>query len=174
MYWIIEPHADDAFLSLHTHAVAWIAEGIPISIVTVYSNPLRNEESIAYARRIGAKHFSLHFQEQGKPILTLPDWLLNLPSDDRRIFPSGLGHTEHAEVYKLVRTGDWRYLDVPYQVRQELAEDLQRCIRGRRLVSICYPSESKWEFAEMFKTQAKFFRSNPIELLCQIPEIIIE
>ncbi len=186
MYWIIEPHADDAFLSLHAHITAWVAEKIPVSLVTVYGDHVRNSEAAQYAERIGAGHIALQIQERTilkmAPISIAPlaDWPISVGVDDRFIFPLGLAHPEHLETRKHAPNGGWLYVDIPYQARLSVAEELQSKLIGRRLISVRYPTRAKQEFIGVFGSQTSFFRdglgfiSGRVDFLCNIPEILIE
>jgi hypothetical protein len=51
---IVEPHSDDAFLSLHAHILKWVGEGSSVHIVTLEDNPRRSIEAAAYAKKAGA------------------------------------------------------------------------------------------------------------------------
>ena len=100
MYWLIEPHADDVFLSLHQHIVSrW--KDIPKTIVTVFADHRRQREAAVYARAVGCSHISLGLTESGSLKSTAPaippitDWDLSIRTTDQLIFPLGLQHPDH-------------------------------------------------------------------------------
>lgn len=64
---VVEPHADDAYLSLHSHLHYWTrTKGIPLLIVTLCgANPKRVAEARQYAERHGAAHVALPFPDAG-------------------------------------------------------------------------------------------------------------
>ena len=53
---VVEPHADDAFLSTHGHILSWVKQGHTVHIVTLHmsDNPVRLTEAKAYADKVGA------------------------------------------------------------------------------------------------------------------------
>jgi hypothetical protein len=179
MIWVIEPHADDAFLSLHEHLLAWKKGGRDVTIVTIYSNPQRDGEAKAYADSVGAFHASLTITDQShlglppRPIPPLASWPLPISPDDQWVFPLGLQHPDHKQVRGEAPDGAWFYLDTPYQAKLKLQAELMRFVRSRKIVSIRYPSKRKWRSIPIFKSQAKFFHFNPAESLERIPEIIV-
>lgn len=100
MFWIIEPHADDAFLSLHAHLTTlWSAHAR--TIVTLFTDEERAEETAAYARAIGCRHMTLGLPDGrwGKPAMIPPldDWLPQ-GHGDVLICPLGLRHPDHIEI----------------------------------------------------------------------------
>ena len=178
MIWVVEPHADDAFLSVHTHIKEWIRVGERVGILTVYSTPARDAEGAAYAKLVGAQYLSLTVTEQshlGLPPASIPlfsTW--PIPNDDNTfVFPLGLQHPDHIQTRSQAPDGSWFYLDLPGQAKLKIGEQLLRKVRGRRIVSIRYASKRKWVAAKLFKTQSKFFYYNPPESLSRIPEIIV-
>jgi hypothetical protein len=179
MIWVIEPHVDDAFLSLHEHMIRWIKSGDAVTILAVYSNPRRDKEGEVYAKSIGASFRSLTIQEQshlGQPAMPIPpfkDWQVSTSASSQIIFPLGLQHPDHVQVRSQAPVGSWFYFDTPYQSKQKLAEELLVMVEGQRLVSIRYPGKLKWRHIATFKSQAKFFHFNPVERLWHLPEILI-
>lgn len=177
MIWVIEPHSDDAFLSLHQHIKNWIKEGQEVSILTIYSSHKRDAEGRAYAESIGAGYKSLTIPwgnglKDKIPILpSFKTW--GIGNYTQLVFPLGLQHPEHLAVRSHAPKSCWFYLDTPYQAKQKLAEDLQAKIENMKVVSILYPNKIKWKSIDFFKSQAKFFYFNPASKLQGIPEILL-
>lgn len=175
---VIEPHPDDAFLSLGWH-LEHIWANHNRTIVSVYANEKRSKEASHYAHAIGASSISMGLEESrmdsGGPIVperALDKLLSDLPCD-HLVFPIGLQHPDHLRVKAVAWGGSWFYLDTPYQTKQKLQEDLATATSGKNIVSICYPSTRKWRHIPIFQSQSKFFHFNPMKGLC-IPEIIVE
>lgn len=57
-YVIVEPHADDAFLSAHGHILSWIKQGHAVHIVTLHmsDNPVRLVEAKALFNEASPGH----------------------------------------------------------------------------------------------------------------------
>lgn len=179
MMYVIEPHADDAFLSLHDHMVSWLRH-TKLTIVTIYSTDRRDKEGEAYANQIGAEYQSLTIKDQShlssppKPIPPFKYWGIDVKKEDQLVFPIGLQHPDHVQVRKQAQPGSWFYLDTPYQAKLKLADDLRKLVMNRLIVSIRYPKSTKWRYIDLFKSQSKFFHWNPVESLRKIPEIIVQ
>jgi hypothetical protein len=180
MLWIVEPHVDDAFLSMHSHMKHWIKSGRNVGILTVFSTSLRDKEGEEYAKSIGASHRSLTIKEGMKGlngsspnIPPVDDWCIDISAGDRMVFPIGLQHPDHIRVRDAAPDNAWYYLDTPYQAKQKLGEDLLSKIVGMRILSIIYPHANKWKSIPIFKSQAKFFHFNPAEKMLRIPEILV-
>ena len=179
---IVEPHPDDAFLSLGWHIEkTW--KDYERTIVTVYSNERRTEEAKAYATAVGAASIALGLEEtkmlgegdrKAEPALRT---LLEGLELDIVVLPLGLQHPDHHRVAR-TRTGFkcwqlWRYCEVPYQFKQKLAEEFQKKIEGKEVVSAVWPNKRKWRHVPIFKSQSKFFHFNPIEGL-QGMELVVK
>lgn len=77
---VIEPHADDAFLSVGGLLEGWIKAGQDVGIVTVYSGTRnRAKDAKAYADAIGAKWWGMGGVEYGSM----------KPGDPAGAFPTG-------------------------------------------------------------------------------------
>lgn len=179
-YVIVEPHVDDAFLSLGWH-LEKLLEGHEKTIITVYSDPKRDKEAEEYAKSVGATSISLGLQESAMdskgPIKIIPELkeLLKdyLVDSTQIIGPLGLQHPDHIKVAITCRGfGCQRYLDTPYLTKLKLASSLQEKCDGCEIVSIAFPSKTKWRKKTIFKSQAKFFHFNPLEDFAP-PELII-
>lgn len=179
MYWLIEPHSDDVYLSLHQHIVSLWKE-VPKTIVTVFSTPKRSLESRSYAEATGCSYLSLECREGGgltkRPgeVPPFSEWPLVWRAGDVIIFPLGLQHPDHLAVVSRVPKGKvvWRYLDTPYYGKQKLAGEIQEKISGMVIHSLLYASVSKWKHIPKFKSQAKFFHFNPPESLPRIEMVL--
>jgi hypothetical protein len=181
--YVVEPHSDDAFLSLGWTMRTWIGEGRHVEVVTVHSREAdRAAEAQAFAQAIGATWRGLDhpatalnrlYQPDGLP--PLPDPLL--PEECRdpgatRVWPLGLEHPEHVAVAD--RGGaDPRYIDVPYQFNGRRQAEIDACLRGRVLEHWLSPSSRKWDDSAHFASQAGLFQLYPVASLAHVPEIIV-
>ena len=176
---IVEPHADDAFLSLHGHMTSWVKQGIVVDILTIYSSPKRDREGGEYAKKIGAVYRSLTIQDQShlgtapRPIPEIASWEIDLSGETQLVFPLGLQHPDHLQVASLAPVGAWRYLEVPYYTKQKNQQRLAEEAQGMVLKSIGCPRKTKWVNCKIFKSQSKFFYFNPPESLHPTPEIVL-
>jgi len=141
---IVEPHADDAFLSLHDHILEWVREGNHVCIVTPSSEPRRMREAEAYARKVGA------------------DWMEFKSGDilptGQLVLPLGIKHPDHTRVR---RTFDapaaWFYLDMPYALVQRDGDLVASAMRGLEVVSFLKPHGRKWQDLKIFESQSSYF-----------------
>ena len=188
---IIEPHGDDAFLSLHQHMTNWIKDGKRVIIVTVLSGTRkRARDSLAYAESIGATWIGLGYDE-------LVDWrslikdakfqpetggLLSEyinPSDVDVIVPIAIQHEDHITVREWVEQTYPHpikyYLDIPYYLKSKNEDEVQIKIQDMKTLSIIKPKFTKGleKYWKCFKDQSKFFWMNPPEGYMNIPEIIL-
>lgn len=172
MRWVIEPHADDAFLSLHQHMTKVWTE--PVCIVTVYCDNRRAKESAKYAEAIGVEHLPLYCVEGGSmkdnageltPLRKAIDNRTIDPAKGTIVAPIGIQHPEHIAVARLVR--QWlpisheRYLEIPYYTKQKLSQEMQSKVEHKQVVSMVWASNRKWKYIDIFKSQSKFFYFNP-------------
>lgn len=176
---VVEPHPDDAFLSLGWHIrKLWAEEDV--TILTVYADARRTKEATAYAESVGAKSLCLGLAEtkmlaSGTKTRMVPELataLKGIPYD-RVIFPLGLQHPDHLSVAATRPAGAWRYLDTPYQTKQKLGESLNQKMDGMLIRFICFPPKRKWDSIPIFKSQAKFFHFNADIIHARVPEIIV-
>lgn len=162
MLWIIEPHADDAFLSLHGH-ITTIWRGDPKTIVTVFSDPRRDAEAEAYARAVGCAHRSLGLPDGrwGAPVPIPADAWPRFQPEDVVLAPLGLRHPDHLAAAKT--HADWHYLDAPYWTRQETAAEVLAKTRHLSIVSLLCASEDKRNYLGLFPSQCPRFLLAPLE-----------
>lgn len=178
---VVEPHSDDAFLSLGWH-LEKIWEELEKVIITVYSSPVREREARSFAYTVGAEHISMELEgskmENDWDGKTVPGLLTLIyrTGYDHIIFPIGLQHPDHLAVAAterlLQQNNVYQYLDTPYQTKFKLADEVLEKTRGMVIDSICYPPKKKWRHSKLFESQAKFFHYNPMENL-KIPEMVL-
>lgn len=175
MKYVIEPHADDAFLSMGGHIEEWVKKGEAVTIVTVYSaTPKRGAEAKAYADAVGAAWIGCGAVEAGS-MDGLPA-TFELPSfnDAFDIFvPLGIRHEEHKLVRaiaegtigsRIIPTLSY-YLDQPYALQPSNSAEVSKVVAGMIVGSYLKPTARKYRHIPIFKTQSKFFFYNPIDSL---------
>lgn len=167
---VVEPHADDAFLSVGQHIEEWVKAGVAVTILTVFSGTRkRAEDAQKYAQAVGASWVGLGFVE-GEPTRGHP----TIPFHTQIVLPLGLTHPEHVAVRKaLEEPGAWYYLDQPYAITQKNGELVTELMVGRPVVSYRKPGARKYRHIPLFKDQAKFYHYNPPEKLIQTCELIV-
>lgn len=189
---VVEPHADDAYLSMHQHMVDWIKEGKKVVILTVFSGTRkRARDGAAYAEVIGAQWEGLGFVEggdtdpfAGKMFEPLPG-MLGMLYQDRPvsiIAPIGIQHPEHKAVSEWILRSPkvdtdalYFYAEIPYYSKLKNQQDANEMLQGRSIESIKKPKHYKADekYWKCFKDQAKFFHFNPPEGYKDIVEIIV-
>jgi len=185
-YMVIEPHADDAFLSLGGHIKRWIKWGDEVEIVTVYGTPKRAAEAEAYAHSVGASHSWMGYEECGSMDGT-PAIIASIPAkkDWAIICPLGLRHAEH---YAVTEACDYLrgeseiydnpplfyYVDQPYAMQLKNQDELQEKSFGKKVISMYKPGGRKYDkkTVDIFKTQSLFFFYNK-DILPHTTEIIL-
>lgn len=184
MITVVEPHPDDAFVSLGSTIERWIGEGRDVRIVTVFASPGRAAESAAYARAIGASHVALGVRPAGSALTTgaipvdLPASVLGdllAEPGGRWVWPVGIQHPEHASVADLgwrVDPGAWGYLDLPYALKTGQAEEVHRLTYCREIVSWVPTGRRKWRYESLYASQSLFFHRNR-DLLARAPEVVV-
>lgn len=180
---VVEPHSDDAFLSLGGHIEQWIEQGRKVTILTlvpVKKNSLPNAQE--YAARVGADWRGFSFLGGNTPwSLYKPPVKPWPPEHSRVVLPLGvapLDQTEHTQDHWNIRKwlqypGCWYYLDQPYAIVQKHRERVNDFLRGMQVVSYVKPSAQKWRHIPIFTAQSKFFFYNPEEKLRQTVELIV-
>lgn len=171
---VVEPHADDAFLSMGGHIAEWVRAGRTVTIVTVFSGtPKRGDEAKAYADAVGARWRGLGLIESGAgfdgevaPVTSYRcpgAWVVG---------PLGLQHPEHRAVRDAV-VADASYVEIPYGYKTKLADEVTSALAGRSLVSWLRPNGRKWRHVGLFRTQSTFFHFNPGPSLAPMAEVIV-
>jgi hypothetical protein len=182
---VVEPHADDAYLSLHDTMRAWIKTGRVVEIHTVYGGTRhRGNDAVSYATAIGARWSTSGLVEASRgtkvdyeaptPTLDLPLFSLAADRDTTVVWPLGLRHPEHRAVASLAAAADLRYVEIPYQRVSTNRVELLDALAGREVVSYRWPHASKHDarWRSLFADQATFFHYNPPERLAA-PELIV-
>jgi hypothetical protein len=180
---VVEPHADDAFLSVGQHIENWVKQGIRVVIVTVFSaTRKRAEDAAAYAKAVGAEWNGLGFVE-GEPLpnnavgASFPDLFpgTDTGKDWQVILPLGITHPEHIAVRGWLEDcfNAQFYVDQPYAIIQKNNDLITNLLVGREVVSYCKPGIRKYRHIPLFKDQAKFYHYNPPEKLVQTCELIV-
>lgn len=166
---VVEPHADDAFLSLGAHIEQWTKDSDEVRIMTVLATPKRAEESKAYAHAVGAHHYLVFSEEKphDKPLtddaLSHLAEFITLQQADVLYLPLGIKHPEHLAVASLAARSypiAHRYFDIPYVTVQRNGEELLARAAGLTLISVMSPPKKKWRHVPLFKSQARFFFNN--------------
>lgn len=176
---VVEPHADDAFLSLGGHIVRWVQAGSRVEIVTVFSGtPDRGDEARRYAEHVGASWRGLGWTESscgknGDPGRTSLDLADVADNDGIQVWPLGLDHPEHRLVAAQAPPEAYRYLEVPYQLTLREQANIDSALAGRTIESWLRPPRRKYLAASIFRTQSLFFIYNPPKALAAAVEVIV-
>lgn len=177
--WVIEPHADDAFLSLGAHLDAWAGTGAKVTIVTVFSGTrTRGRDAARFARAVDAEWVGLGLTESGSM-----DVSQRFSGDDFRglgdepghvrVWPLGLRHAEHRAIASAAPDEDMRYLDQPYATRPRCSAEVDTMLFGRLVNSYLAPGAAKARHVDLFKDQSLFFHRLGPEGLRQCIEVIV-
>lgn len=171
-YVVVEPHADDAFLSVGSHIERWVKTGNPVRIVTLFPverGSLRDARD--YAALVGAVWNGLELPGAGEPISDAVARAVRnyCPKGSQWILPLGVApveqnpHTrDHEDVRARFETpGCWYYVDQPYAIIQKHSERVTEKLKDMRMVSYIKPGANKWKRGvPIFRSQAKFFHFN--------------
>jgi len=176
---IVEPHADDAFLSLGGHIAQWKKGGEQVKILTVYSGTRkRASDAENYAKALGVAWEGLGFTEDGGGASggagELPDEpLYDVAEGEQLIVPLGLAHPEHRVVRERLGCGVY-YLDQPYASQCKYQEEVNQKLVGTTVTSFLRPHARKYRHTGIFKDQTKFFFYNQPDQLKYNIELIVE
>lgn len=175
---VVEPHADDAFLSCGGLIETWVKRGDLVTIMTVYSGTRkRAEDAKAYARAVGAQWVGLGFEEKGNARengaapCSLTEEQAKFLSSSITLLPLGIGgHPEHQEVrdtFSKAYGGNktFYYVDQPYASKLKNQDELGKRLQGTTVMYIYRPPARKYRHVPLFKDQAKFFHFNPAQEL---------
>ncbi len=182
-YLVIEPHADDAFLSLGGHIEMWVKRGDKVTIMTVFGGTRkRAADSKAYAQAVGADYYPFHAVEDKRDKLTDCEYkdlheTIGMFADNQTLtlLPLGIKHPEHLLVSRLHTGFDTlHYLDQPYAQTQSNTAEVNDAIGGMLVRSFLQPHARKYRHIPLFKDQAKFFHFNPAEKLKGNIEMLLE
>lgn len=177
-FWIVEPHADDAYLSLGD----FIQRNHPyVTILTVFSGTRKRAlDARRYAESVGAKWEGLGYVESDVGLssdVTLEPPLKRdqLPSDGTLLLPLGIQHPEHRAIASLRREGDLSYLDTPYQLRYRNQTEAYRLLFGRTVLYWRRPDwRRKFLYHGLFRDQSMFMHRNAPKDLSGAPEIVVK
>lgn len=184
---VIQPHTDDAYLSLHSHMVRWLKAGDEVIIVTCWAGK-RAFEATGYAKALGAEHSFLWKDQEHHPDYVEapagegPALPMLLPIDSsisqevQIYLPLGIQHQEHRSVANAENYG-WSpryYLDTPYYAKTTRHQEVNDLMKGKIIESFEAPSGRKYQdkWWKIFKTQSMFFHYN-LGKLKGLPEIIV-
>ena len=180
---VLEPHADDSFLSLHNTMKNWTKNGDHVTIVTVYSGTRKRAiDAQNYAASIGASWVGLGFDEGDEfTKLEFRDKLNPLYDDEIAIYiPFGIQNEEHQRVKRAFNEDEeniFQYLEIPYYSKPKNREELNSAFNDidYTIVSITPGGGRKGDekYWKCFKDQSKFFYFNPPESYKNIPEVIV-
>jgi hypothetical protein len=181
--YVIEPHCDDAFLSLGWSIRTWVQEGRHVEVVTVFSaDERRARESQSWAQSIGAGWSGLGYEgyvgewRPEFPVVPLARPLLPpimREADTCRIWPIGLENPEHLAVAEMAADADFRYVDTPYQLHPYHQREVRQALIGRTIAWWQYTPTAKWKARSFFESQAVLFEQFPPSTLQGLPEIVI-
>lgn len=180
---VVEPHADDAFLSLGTHIEEWIKKGVEVTIWTVFSGTRnRASDAQAYAEAVKARWIGSGLVE-GFGLDNHSEALGSTRAEvnsNQVILPIALTHSEHVSVRsEFERLKFWPdpeifyYLDQPYAITQKNGDAVVHACAGKRIISYRMPGSRKFRHIPLFKDQAKFFHYNPAEKLIRGCELVL-
>lgn len=180
--YVVEPHADDAFLSMGGHLEAWGKAGVPATIVTVFSGTRkRGREAAAYAAAVGAEWVGLGLVESDcglsgpaqAPFTAEHFAGLGDQPGATRVWPLGLRHPEHKAVAAARPAGELSYVEIPYQLVRKNGPEVTELLAGRTVVSYLRPPGRKYRHVGLFNDQRLFFRYNPPQALEAAVELVV-
>jgi hypothetical protein len=179
--YVVEPHADDAYLSLGWLIASTIADGGTVAIITVYSGTRRRAaDAQRYADAVGASWVGLGLVEsdvglaRDAPTPPPPIRRADLPVDGRLVLPLGVRHPEHRSIASIAESGDGLYLDTPYQLRAANQAEVATKLLGRSIEHWSLPPwRRKYVHHALFKDQSLFMHRNPPADLAGAIELIV-
>jgi hypothetical protein len=182
---VIEPHADDAFLSLGGSIHEWAGEGRDVEVVTVFtSDQARARETERWAASVGARWRGLGHEQRdtarltraAKTVLDLPTPLLPaemMSASACRIWPLGFQHPDHIAVATCAPERDLRYLETPYQLSLPSQPKVRQALEGRTIEWWLVPPRAKWEGSRFFESQTRLFEWFSPDVLQMVPEVVV-
>lgn len=189
---VVEPHADDAYLSCHQHIVDWLKEGKTVTIVTVFSGTRkRARDGKGYADAVGAEWIGLGFDEFADeptrdaylktpfdPMIINGIIPMYEPKDIKVVGPLGIQNPDHKNVRMWLNESLpalEMYVEIPYYTKLKNSDEVNALMFGKRVSSIRKPKHYKKDdkYWKCFKDQAKFFHFNPPESYVDVPELIL-
>jgi hypothetical protein len=180
---VVEPHSDDAFLSVGGHVERWVKEGRKVTILTIVPterHSLRDAEN--YARAVGAEWVGFEdfpggadcsWENLVKPVIAPGLLILPLGAAPLSQGESNSHTGDHYQIRKWLETPSCLYyLDQPYALIQKNGERVNELMRGMTVESYLKPPARKWRHVPLFTAQAKFFHYNE-KFLPQITELLV-
>jgi hypothetical protein len=153
---IIEPHADDAFLSLHGHIQSWIKQGHVVTIRTIHGDARRMDEAQRYADAVGCEWESHVDYLADTPRMRTA--VLPHAQFDTLVLPLGLKHPDHIDARLHLDTGgSWYYVDMPYALVQRDNAEVNEQLSGMEVISFMKPHARKWRHLSIFESQKRYF-----------------
>lgn len=182
---VVEPHADDAFLSLDGHIDRWNKMRIPVMIWTIASGTRkRAEDARTYAGLKRARWEGAGLKDTEITVDAVTDWLEEaiLTIMDRHpplfVVPLGIQNADHKAVRQAFEEADGLalqyYLDQPYASLCKNSTEVEAAAYGKRVNSWIRPRATKYRHIPVFKDQAKFFYYNPAEKLANNVEVVFK
>lgn len=190
---LVEPHADDIYLSCHQHVSDWLKEGKTVTIVTVFSGTRKRAvDGKNYSEAVGAEWVGLGFDEFAEPDVRnaylnspfdpLPGHLSMLYSagDVQVISPLGIQNPDHQAVREWLRSSSLKdlryYVEIPYYTKLKNNDEVNSLMENKVIDSIRKPKHTKADdkYWKCFKDQAKFFHFNPPDSYKDVPELILK
>jgi LmbE family N-acetylglucosaminyl deacetylase len=184
-YTVVEPHSDDAWLSLGGHIEGWVKAGQLVRIVTVFADAdpegKRWAEAARYARTVGAQWLGVGLAESGKGIAT--DWTPDVDPADLAgrlrvaevgtvVYPLGIRHPEHKAVAACAPPGALRYVEQPYASKVRNGPEVTGLLAGRQVVSWQRPHSRKYRHADVFASQRRFW-FHEADSMAGSPEVLV-
>lgn len=164
MYWLIEPHVDDAYLSLHEHITGpW--RDIPKTIVTMYGRDIIDEGRY-YAHATGCDYRWWGLSESGwrEHELPPPTFLHDTcRPGDTVVLPIGIRQPVHVLLGQSTIPDEVRalwYLDAKY-IQQVARQEVLDKTSGLIVESILVASSDKHHYKNIFVSQAHRFLLAP-------------
>ncbi len=178
---VVEPHADDAFLSMGQHIEERTKANKLTTILTIFSGTRkRARDAEDYAKAVGAIWLGTGLVE-AQPLDEdrVMAQVTPLALDEGSLFvvPLGLTHPEHIAVRDMFLRKTTNccafYLDQPYAITQKNGALTTELMKGKRVLSYRHPGVRKYRHIPLFKDQAKFYHYNPAAKLVQTSELIV-
>lgn len=184
MLWIVEPHSDDAYISLHEH-ITWLWKDLDKTLVTVYctKDPVAEaSESGHYASATDCNYLWHGLWEDGwkamQPLPSLFELLPGVKAGDTIVLPLGIRQPAHLAIANIsIPEGLYVlwYLDAKY-IQQIAREEVQHKTRELIVYSILASSIDKSHYKNIFLSHAHQFLlasdlyPPPVEILLRKPQ----
>jgi hypothetical protein len=175
---IIEPHVDDAYLSLHQHIVDWVLMGDEVTIASVFSGTRnRTQDAIEYTTALGIHWVGYGYDEAVSLIEPFKQPFVfhsydGLPRTSYLLYaPCGIEHPVHTRVNNWI-LADFHYLDIPYAYKDRNRQ-LRRQLLSGHIISTKRARTSKGHYWKCFPDQLSFFGRNSPSTYLDNPEVVL-